>query len=123
MYIMKFPWTIKKKINTPAEKKIEEIIKILFPPLDIDEKIEQDGSSIKFHIDYSVDSNLDAALMDLQDGNNDEIVHNTITKVIKRLNKVRRLLEANAKLDSEAKYIIVDDLDEENRREIVASDD
>lgn len=123
MYIMKFPWTIKKKINTPAEKKIEEIIKILFPPLDIDEKIEQDGSSIKFHIDYSVDSNLDAALMDLQDGNNDEIVHNTITKVIKRLNKVRRLLEAYAKLDSEAKYIIVDDLDEENRREIIASDD
>ena len=96
---MKFPWSIKKKINTPADKKIEEIIKILFPPLDIQEKMEQDGSSIKFHIDYSVDSNLDAALMDLQ---------------------VRRLLEAYAKLDEDAKYIIVDDLDDE--KEIVASD-
>ena len=100
---------IKRKPATPAEEKIEQIKNLLFPPLALNEEMQKDGEFIKYHIDYSIDSNLDAVLMDLQDGNNDPACHKTLSSVIERLQKIRRLLEAYAELDSEAKYIIVDD--------------
>lgn len=115
---MKIPWTIKKKIETPAELKLEQIKNLLFPPLELNEELDRDGTVIKFHVDYSVDSNLDAALMDLQDGNNDEATQGTINEVTKRLIAVRKLLEAYAKLDSEAKYIIVDNPKSQNIEDI-----
>lgn len=105
---MKFPWTVQKKIETPAEIKLEQIRQLLFPSLELNEEIGKDGSIIKFHVDYSVDSNLDAVLMDLQDGNNDEVTQGTINDVVKKLIEVRKLLEAYAEFDKEAKYIIVD---------------
>ena len=105
---MKFPWTVQKKIETPAEIKLEQIRQLLFPSLELNEEIGKDGSIIKFHVDYSVDSNLDAVLMDLQDGNNDEVTQGTINDVVKKLIEARKLLEAYAEFDKEAKYIIVD---------------
>lgn len=105
---MKLPWKIKKKIETPADQKLEQIKNLLFPQLVTEEELGNDGSFIKFHVDYSVDSNLDAALIDLQEGNNDEVVQGTINEVVKKLIEVRRLLEAYAKMDPEAKYIIVE---------------
>ncbi|CAB4162922.1 hypothetical protein UFOVP787_182 [uncultured Caudovirales phage] len=105
---MKLFWKV-KKIDTPKDQKIEKIKKILFPPLDLHEQFQEDGTKIKFHIDYSVDSNLDAVLIDLQEGNNDAVVQKTISSVITRLNEVRRILEAYAELDKDAQYIIVDD--------------
>lgn len=105
---MKLFWKV-KKVETPNDQKIEKIKKILFPPLDLHEQLQEDGTKIKFHIDYSVDSNLDAALIDLQEGNNDAVVQKTISSVITRLNEVRRILEAYVELDKDAQYIIVDD--------------
>lgn len=105
---MKFPWKIKKKIETPAEQKLEQIKNLLYPQLVTEEELGNDGVIFKFHIDHSVDSNLDAALIDLQEGHNDEIVQGTINEVVKKLIEVRRLLEAYAKMDPEAKYIIVE---------------
>ena len=105
---MKLPWKIKKKIETPADQKLEQIKNLLFPQLVTEEEINNDGTIIKFHVDYSVDSNLDAALIDLQEGHNDEVVQGTINEVVKKLIEVRRLLEAYAKMDPEAKYIIVE---------------
>lgn len=116
---MKLPWTVKKKINTPADQKLEIISNLLFPPLKLDQRLDSDGTPMKFHIDYSVDSNLDAVLMDLQEGNNDEVAHKTINTCIKKLNQVRRILEAYAELDKDAKYIIVDD-SEVDEHEITA---
>jgi flagellin-specific chaperone FliS len=106
---MKFPWKVEKKPLTTAEEKLEEIKNILFPPLELHEEISKEGDIIKYHVDYSVDSNIDAALIDLYDGNNDQVVQSTLNKAAARLNKVRRLLEAYAVFDAEAKYIIVDD--------------
>jgi hypothetical protein len=118
---MKFPWTIEKKVNTPAEEKLEQIKAILYPPLKLEQEMDKDGTIYKFHIDYSADSNLDAALMDLQEGHNDQVSHSTINDVIKRLIDVRRLLEAYAQLDPDAKYIIVDNL--ERGSDVRAADD
>ena len=118
---MKFPWTVQRKINTPAEEKLEQIVALLFPPLKLEEEFQKDGTPLKYHIDYSADSNLDAALMDLQEGHNDKVAHDTINDVIDRLIKVRKLLEAYAQLDPDAKYIIVDNLGKD--KDIVAAED
>ena len=116
--MMKMPWKIQKKIETPAELKLEQIKTLLFPPLELNEELSNDGSIMKFHIDYSVDSNLDAALMDLQDGQNDEVTQGTINEVTKRLMQVRKLLEAYAQIDKDAKYIIVDNPKSQNIEDI-----
>lgn len=105
---MKFHWTVKKKVETPAEIKLEQIKELLFPQLELNEELSQEGQLVKFHVDYSVDSNLEAVLMDLQEGYNDESVQKTVNTVIKRLIEVRKLLEAYAKFNPESKYIIVD---------------
>lgn len=105
---MKLLWKKKKKIETPAELKLEQIKNLLFPQLITEEELSNDGTIMKFHVDYSVDSNLDAALIDLQEGHNDEVVQGTINEVVKKLIEVRRLLEAYAKMDPDAKYIIVE---------------
>lgn len=112
---MKLFWKVKKKIETPAEHKLEEIQNILFPRMQLDQKMDNDGTIVKYHIDYSADSNLDAALMDLVEGYNDKATQETINDVVKRLHKIRKLMEAYAEIDKDAKYIIVenfkDDLD------------
>jgi hypothetical protein len=95
----------KPKPKTTADEKLEEIKNILFPPFK-----KQTEKDITFLIDYSADSNLQAAVSDLEEGHNDEIVQGTINKVIDRLVEVRKILKAYGEFDIEAKYIIVDDL-------------
>ncbi len=104
---MKLPWKSYKP-KTTSDVKLEQIKQILFPQLELKEEMSNDGSVIKYHVDYSVDSNIDAVLMDLQDGQNDPVAHDTLNKMVSRLHKARQLLEAYAKLDSAARYIIVD---------------
>lgn len=103
--------------KSAADKKIEDITKILFPKTKVMEKIE-DGQKIKFMVDSSVDNNLYAALIDLRDGHNDKAVQRTINECITALNKVRDILEASMYLDKEAKYITVDMPDTFNVEEI-----
>jgi hypothetical protein len=98
-------WWTKKDPQTEAEKKLQQIADLLFPPLET--SMSPDGQ--KYQIDYSVDSNLDAVLIDLEDGHNDRITQKTIRTISDRLLAVRRLLEAFAEIDPEAKYMIVDD--------------
>ena len=103
-----WPFKIERKITTPAEERLEQIKNILFPPSELNEELDKDGSMFKWQVDYSVDMNLDAALMDLEEGHNDPAVHNTIKDISKRLSSVRDLLEAHMELDPEAKYIMVE---------------
>jgi hypothetical protein len=98
----------RKKPKT-VDERLSEIRNILFPPLTLQNEVGKEGSSIKFHIDYSVDSNLDAVLMDMQQGINDASMHKTMRTCIERISKIREVLEAHYSLDPEAKYILVDD--------------
>ena len=95
----------RKNPKTPAEVKLDKIQNILFPPFKKDTTGED-----TFFIDYSVDSNLQAAVYDLQEGHSDEIVQGTINKIIDRLIEVRKVLEAYNEFDTDVKYVIVDDL-------------
>lgn len=110
-------FAMKTKPKTTADEKLEQVINILFPPLDL----HTDKNGDKFHIDYSVDTNLEAALMDLEDGHNDAASQKTIRNVTDRILKVRRLLEAYREIDDEAKYFIADDLEDNDVEKIQAS--
>jgi len=109
-----FGFTVKKKINTPAEQRLEEIKDILFPPSSVREKYDEENDKfIKYQIDYSIDMNLDGAIIDIQNGLADKVVLNTLNDTLDRLYKVRELLEAHAQIDKDAEYIIVDTKREE----------
>lgn len=100
-----FGYVIEKENKMSDDDRINEIRKILFPEI----KTHTDNQGNKFHIDYSVDSNLMAALMDLEDDFNDETCRNTIKGVLDQLEKVRNILGFQQKLEDEAQYILVDD--------------
>ena len=108
----------RKVPKTPAEVKLEQIQAILFPPFRKEASVHPDTKEeITFLVDYSADSNLQSAIYDLEEGNNDEIVRGTLNKVIVRLIEVRKVLEAYNEFDTDVKYIVVDDLPA-NRKEI-----
>lgn len=107
-------FAMKPKPKTTADEKIERIINILFPPLEL----HTDKNGDKFHVDYSVDTNLEAALMDLEEGHNDAASQKTVRNVTNRIIKVRQLLEAYREIHDEAKYFIADDLEENDLEKI-----
>ncbi|MGZ4849774.1 MAG: hypothetical protein ACXV2C_00110, partial [Candidatus Bathyarchaeia archaeon] len=88
-----FKW-FKTDPKSEAELKIEELIQLLFPPLVVEER---DGH--KFHVDNSADANLEAALIDLEEGHNDRGAQNTIRKIADRLFEARKILDAYNELD------------------------
>jgi hypothetical protein len=106
------------KPKTPAEVKIEQIIKTMFPPLEL--HIDKDGN--KYHIDHSLDTNLEAALMDLEEGHNDAASQKTIRSVADQIIRVRKLLEAYQLIDDEAKYFIAEDPETRDVEEIQATE-
>lgn len=118
--MIKMPWKIEKTPPSTAEKRLKEISDILFPPLETKEELDKQGVPTRFHVDYSVDSNIDAALHDLYEGHNDDVVRTTLSKAASRLNQVRKLLEAYPIIDDDIKYIIVDSGKEED---VEAADD
>jgi hypothetical protein len=97
---------MKRKPKTTAEQKLEEISQLLFPPFGKETLSNGD----KVLIDYSIDSNLESVISDLEDGHNDEVSQKTIRLSIQRLIEARKILEAFGEIDTDAKYIIVDDL-------------
>ena len=92
----------------PSDRKLEIIEEILFPRNEIKEEVSEDGTSLKYRVDYSSDMNLDAVLIDLQQGINDRAVQNTIKEIIDRLIKVRNVLEVEDIGFEDAQYMIVD---------------
>jgi len=108
-----WPFKVEKRPNTPAEEKLELIKNILFPPCKLMEDMDESGDMHKWQVDYSADMNLNAALVDLQEGHNDKAVHNTIIDIEDRLIKVRDILEEHMQISKEAEYIVVENLKDE----------
>lgn len=92
---------------TASDKKLNEVKELLFPKTKVEHSVEN-GEQIKYMVDYSVDNNLYAVLIDLQEGVNDKTCHNTINRCIDVLLKVRKVLDAQMYLEKDAKYITVD---------------
>lgn len=110
-YMMKFLKVKKTPPKTSAEIQLQKITNILFPtPVT---EVDKDGN--KFMVDSSADINLEAALCDLQEGYNDKTAQKTIKSVADRLYEVRQMLEIEATLDTDSKYVIVSDEESENK--------
>jgi len=92
------------KKKTPAEQRLAELTEILFPKPKV--QVGADGS--KYHIEYSLDYNLEGALTDLEMGHNDAVVQKTIREVVKSLGKARRLLQPREDVDEDITFFIVD---------------
>jgi len=98
-----FKW-LKFKQKVVRDTEAQKLVDLLFPPIELMK--EEEG---EFYIDRSVDSNLYAALVDLQDGSNDHVVHSTLKAVIAKLEQARNILYAQQeKLDTDARYLLVD---------------
>jgi hypothetical protein len=97
-------WKKKSDPKSEAELKLKIIEEILFPQL----ITESTSQGVFFQVDYSLDSNLESALSDLQDGNNDKAVQSIVNSAIKKLLEARKLLGVKQLLDKRAEYIIVD---------------
>jgi len=106
---------MKRKTVVVRPEELQRVTELLFPPL---ETVERDD--LIFQVDYSVDSNLQSALYDLEEGNNDKVVQNTIRKAIDALIEARKILQAYPELDERAKYVIVDTPDQ-NKKEVEAA--
>jgi CYTH domain-containing protein len=105
-----FTWFKFKKYETPKtepEKILEQIESIMFPPLRT--KVDESGKT--YHIDASVDSNLYAVLVDLQEQYADDSVINTVKEIHDRVYSIRELLNKFNTLDENAEYIIVEDIE------------
>jgi hypothetical protein len=98
-----FSW-FKKKKKVVLGSELEQVVQILFPQLSTETL--PDGTV--FHVDYSVDTNLESVLYELQDGVNTTDVHKVVNNVIKRLIEARKVLEAYPKINQKAVRIIVD---------------
>jgi hypothetical protein len=112
-------WKVERKPNTPAEEKLEQIRNILFPSPELRHEVDpKTGEAYKWQVEYSADMNLDAALIDLEEGHNDKAVHNTIRGVVDMITEIRDILDAHMELSKEARYILV-----ENKRDTIDDKD
>jgi len=94
---------VKKKDTTSAEDKLDKIRDILFPKYLT--KLSEDGT--KYHVDASIDTNIDAVLTDLEEGYTDEICHTTLRAILDSLHQVRTILGIENTIDKDAKYFVV----------------
>jgi hypothetical protein len=81
----------------------QRVMDLLFPEL-----VEKEHDGQIFLTDYSIDSNLYAVLLDLEDGTNDEVTRETIRKCYERLQSARALLQADHIIKRESGYLMVD---------------
>ena len=86
-----------------AIKQLDDIKQILFPAFET--TTTDEGQIIQ--IDYSADSNLEAALSDIEDGYSDETVQQTIKNVIDRVYKIRKLMNVWQEIKAETQGIVI----------------
>lgn len=96
-----------------AVAKLARIRQLLFP----EPSIETLSEGTKVAVDHSVDYNLDAALDDLVDGNNDEVPQRTVRRAVGVLTEVRRLLDAEAELPAGVRRIFFAGINWDDREE------
>jgi hypothetical protein len=85
------------------EAELERIAELLFP-----EPEEKDKDGLVIVVDRSVDANLQAALIDLEDDSNDHVTRQTIRACVERLIAVREILGARHRVNEKARYLMVD---------------
>ena len=94
-------WPFKKKQVTKEQLFLKEVSNILFPP----EKIYNDNG-MKYYVDTSLDSILEAVLNDLEEGLNDETTRKNLRSVANQLYKIREILELYREIPNDANFYV-----------------
>lgn len=103
---------------TEAEQRLDEIRKILFPKSVRHTELDENGKEVTYHIDYSADLNLEAALTDIQEGYSDDTVRATISDVIERINSIRNILDEHLMFTNDVNFFVVENMRKENVEDI-----
>jgi hypothetical protein len=92
-----------------SDVKLKQIIDLLFPQFET--KVTDEG--LKYAIDSSIDTNIDAVVTDLQDGYLDNTCINTLEACLQRIQKVREILNPRQIMNPDIeKYILSVDKNE-----------
>lgn len=91
-----------------ADQKLKQIQAMLFPPLVMGEEEHPTEGTIKYLVDYSVDSNLQAVLFDLQEGVNNDVTQDSLQKILKVVSDIRKLLDVDQKVDPNFTFLVVE---------------
>lgn len=84
---------------------LDEMADLLFPPLEIHKKEEQEQ---EVYVDYSVDVNLSVVLKDIQTGQVDEATIGSLKEAMTRIDKVKQMLSLNrGEWNRNIKYYVV----------------
>ena len=101
-----FSWLWKNKVESKQViigiRELQLINDILFPEYEL----EQIPGGEYYHIDRSVDTNLDGVIFDLEDGKNDETSRQTLKHISDKLFKVRELLQVHQEMHPDVKHIV-----------------
>lgn len=112
-------WLWKKKKKLPELEQLRIVIDNLFP--DYETHMLSDGTEIS--VDGSVDYNLEGALADLETGDNDQVTRTTISRAIKKIRKIRELLDIEQEINPRSKAIIFDISDDQGEINVRANDE
>lgn len=93
----------KRKTVVLRENAAQEVCDLLFP-----KPVEETEDGFTYVIDRSIDVNLYSALVDLEEGNNDEVTRSTIKSVLHKLYEAREVLQASHPITKKARYLMVD---------------
>ena len=98
-------WFSQKRPTPPKDDKLAFIEQQLFPQYKLD--VNQAGD--KYYIDTSCDGCLESAIMDLENGETDQLTIETLRSVAKRLQAVRKVMGIlNEIAEEDVKYFVVD---------------
>lgn len=100
----------KSDVLNEDQRKLKVLSDILYPPADV--KVDEDGT--KYYIDFSLDSNLQSVLSDLEDGINDEATKSTLRHIVGELYKVRDAIEAFHEIPQDVDFYSTTYKDEED---------
>ena len=123
-------WFKNKKVDiqthteprTYLQKKLNTISDSLFPKYET----KRDSSGVKYHVDSSVDMNLEAVISDIEDGYVDKNTIQTLKAIAQKINEVRAVLDIMHELDPEVHhffyYMNIGDNGEMEETEVTVSE-
>lgn len=98
-----FDWFSRKpKVVVMGNKELQMVRDILYPQF----KLERLPNGEAFHIDQSVDTNLEAILGDLEDGINSDEARKSLRLIVKKLFRIRELLDPQQQIHPDVNHIV-----------------
>ncbi len=102
-FVMKW-LNIPEPVKPISDENIEKAAGLLFPPLEDFESPTGEA----FVVDRSIDTNLEAILQDIQDGQIDEVTVENLKACIATVITVRELFDIAESIKDQSHYLLVD---------------